>query len=1031
MRVRRAPLTLRALWWRRGVSAVILAVAVLTVAAAAVGPTYAHAAGESVLRDRLAEAAAADVGMAFEGRTGSGDEAATTALGPAFPAAGSAVGYPTRIRSLDAAVRARATTDAHPAPTPVLTQLVWREGACDHIVLVAGRCPSAAGEVAVTARTTAGQPEWDVGARGVLGRRGADVDVRVVGVYRARSQQDPFWFDRPYFSPHLYSGWGDGPDTVDAFLTDASTFASLPAGVETDYAVDYPLDATAVRLADVPGLRALVAKWRSGPAAAADADLRTALPTVLDRIEDELRLLDLAALVVCVQLALLAGLVLFQVVADTTEARGNEVALAKLRGLRPRSTVAVALAEPVVLLGLAVPLGVVAAWLASVWLAATFLLAGTPVVVTGGTWVAAAAAMVGGAVASVLAARRTLTRPVLEQWSGPPPRPRGRLLLVADLAVAAAALVGFAVLGAPGPEGATATGVRGVVVLLAPGLLVLAVALLAVRLVPLAARLGLPPTRASRHVGAFLALRQVTRRPAGLRLATLLAVALGLAVFAVGAESAAAANRASRAALELGAARVLQVSYEPGAHDPQAVVRAVDPDGRWAMAAARWIPDGGDVTGAVLAVDAARLPAVSRWDAAGTGATASAAASALAVPLPPPVPVSGDAVRVRLATDGLSGAPPLVTLVLRDRDGYQTKETTPLRGGTATYEADIACGPECRLVQIGFDRRALPSSPLRAAVTFLGAEERRGGSWQPLPAGFAEPGAWRPVAVPGAPPALSLAAVGDRLVATIVAEGSENPALERAESPLTVPAYVSGDAAPPGTAASVQDSQSHVVPLTLAAHLPRLPVVGADGLVLDLAPLRSATRGVETESQWYVWLGDAAPADAVARLTAAGLLVDGEGSLAARTDLLGRQGPALALRLLLACAVAGACLAAAAVAIAVAVTGRRRSFEIAALGAVGVPRRSLLGACVGEQVLLLGAGLLVGIPAGILAARLSLPLIPQFADPTAALLTYVPGAAPVAAVTAAAVVGVAVVAWVAGTLVLRAAVPARLREAER
>lgn len=1027
-----APLTLRALWWRRGVSAVILAVAVLTVAAAAVAPTYAHAAGESVLRDRLGEAAAADAGFAFEGQTRPGDAAATAELERLLPGAGSATGYPTRIRSLAAAALARSTTDVHPAPTPVLTQLVWREGACDHIVLVVGRCPAAAGEVAVTARTATAQPEWGVGGRGVLRRIGAGLDVHVVGVYRARSQADPYWFGRGYFGAHLYSGWGDGPDTVDAFLTDSSTFTSLPASIRTDYAADYPLDVASVRLADVPGLRALVAQWQSGPAAAAGAELLTALPQVLDRIEEELRLLDLAALVVCVQLALLAGLVLYQVVADTTEARGNEVALAKLRGLRPRSTVGVALAEPVVLLAAAVPLGVLAAWLASVWLTSAFLLPGTPVVVTGGTWVAAAAAMVGGAAASALAARRTLTRPVLEQWSGAAPaRARGRLLLAIDLAVAVAALVGFAVLGSPGRDGAAATGVRGVATLLAPGLLVLAVALLAVRLVPLGARLGLPPTRASRHVGAFLALRQVTRRPAGLRLATLLAVALGLAVFAVGAESAAAANRTSRAELELGAARVLQVAYEPGEHDPMTVTRRVDPDGRWALAAARWIPDGGDVAGEVLAVDAARLPAVSTWDAASTGVTATTAAGVLAPPLPPPLPLTGDAVRLRLAATDIQGAAPLVTMLLADRDGYHTVETRSLRRGAATYQADIRCGPDCRLLQIGFDRRSTPASPLRATVTVLGLDTRRSGAWHPVPAGFGESGSWRAAVVGAGLPAASVAVVDGRLVTTLVTTGSESAAIEHADTLLALPVYAAGGAVAAGSTATLKDAQGRAVPLVLAGRLPRLPVLGGDGVVVDLPLLRTMARGTETESRWSVWLGDAAPSDAVDRLTAAGLLVDSTGSLADREGLLGRQGPALALRLLLACAVAGACLAAAAVAIAVAVTGRRRSFELAALRAVGVPRRSLLGACVGEQVLLLGAGLVIGVPAGVLAARLSLPLIPQFADTTAALLTYVPRGAPVVAVSVAAAVGVAVVAWVAGNLVLRAAVPARLREAER
>jgi hypothetical protein len=51
-------------------------------------------------------------------------------------------------------------------------------------------------------------------------------------------------------------------------------------------------------------------------------------------------------------------LVLFQIISDAIEARGNEIAMAKLRGLSPGSTIRFGLGEPVVLLAAAVPIGI-------------------------------------------------------------------------------------------------------------------------------------------------------------------------------------------------------------------------------------------------------------------------------------------------------------------------------------------------------------------------------------------------------------------------------------------------------------------------------------------------------------------------------------------------------------------------------------------------------------------------------------------------------------------------------------------------
>src|SRR5205823_5496095 len=78
-----------------------------------------------------------------------------------------------------------------------------------------------------------------------------------------------------------------------------------------------------------------------------------------------------------------------------------------------------------------------------------------------------------------------------------------------------------------------------------------------------------------------------------------------------------------------------------------------------------------------------------------------------------------------------------------------------------------------------------------------------------------------------------------------------------------------------------------------------------DGVMVDLSYVRDQLADFDNEAGWQVWLSPSAPPDALARLTRAGLVVDGVSSREERVTLLARQGPALALRLLVACAVAG------------------------------------------------------------------------------------------------------------------------------
>ena len=140
---------LRGLWWRRGLTAAVIIVATITTTAAALGPMYARAAGESTLRDRLAAASVTVTGLHYQETT---DVTSTydyrSALHDA-PHPGRIAGYPTRIGGIF--LPTGATGDGG----GVDTDLLWRQGICGHVVITSGVCPTKAGQLLVSARTVA------------------------------------------------------------------------------------------------------------------------------------------------------------------------------------------------------------------------------------------------------------------------------------------------------------------------------------------------------------------------------------------------------------------------------------------------------------------------------------------------------------------------------------------------------------------------------------------------------------------------------------------------------------------------------------------------------------------------------------------------------------------------------------------------------------------------------------------------------------------------------------------------------------
>jgi putative ABC transport system permease protein len=1035
-------LSLRGIWWRRGVSAAVFAVATLTMAVAAIGPIYARATSQSTLGDELRGAASA-AGLAFSTQVDLSQTSSLYTASAHVPPAGTLLGHSAPIVGLSRPAAAAGVGRADLNSTTI----VWRSDQCRHLAVLSGRCPTRAGEAMVDDGAVTGAPRWRLGQTlGVTSGGHGDGEllagtplgkVVVVGTYLPRRRADPYWFGHDYFSANATPAvTSASPGSLNVVFVDAGEFATLPVGTSGEADLDFPVDPGRLRWREVSSVRAqvraLLADYAVGHRDGSATALRTGLLSVLAQADKDRTQIQRDTLLITLQLALLGGLVLFRLVSDTMRARTNEIALARLRGLNTGGVLRFMLAEPVVLVVLAVPVGLALGLLTVRALALVALAPGTPVVLTTPALQTVALALLGAVLASCVVAARISRRGVAELLRATGHRPpAARFLAVVESLAATAAILALLWIGHRG--GAPAPGY-----LLAPAIFVLAAALVGVRVIPAFARLALPPTRARRHIALFLSLRQTVRRPDGFRLAALLAVAAGLATFGVAGETVAQGNRIARARTELGAPRVLEAQFGLG-HDPQQIVAAVDPAGRWAMASATWQSTGGvgagELAGGVLAVQPGRFSVVS--PAVRGQRSPGAVAAAISGQHARTVRFVGARLRLRLTAANIRGDGIRVAVVVRDTGGQRiVADSSALLTGERDYVASVPCAAGCAFGEIVWDTAAGSVGDNSGSVTVRGiAASTDGVSFAALPVRLDSATAWRPAAL-GVGATSTIRPEADGLAVSFASSGGSSAILAYADSTVPIPvaatpAAVNAADNEPGGLGAFVDSSGDRADFLVRTITHVLPVVEDLGVVADLDELRRQLPDFDREAQWSVWLGNRAPTNAVQLLQRAGLVIGEDSTVTGRVRQLGRQAPALSLLLLTVCSVAATILAIGGTSIALAATARRRSYELAALHAVGVRRGALLCAAVLEQLFLLGAAVGIGVPAGYAAARLVMPLLAPFSDSSATALRFTPRAGPVFGVAGIFAALLVATAAGAGLSLARAANPERLREVDR
>lgn len=555
---------------RRGETAALVAVAALITACIGFAPVYDRAMQQALVHTLLTQASTSDRVVAIE------SESAVSAIGT------TQARDPRELRDLvPEGVSSRLGEPvlgrtAIVAPTegrvPPSGQLVWRDGACEHVRILAGACPAAAGEILVS---EADLETFDLSPGTTLDVAPAEdapsVPLVVVGTYEPAATS---WWQGLQLVGQSSITEPDNPEPSalhDAWLTAEETFERagvLPAEVSSAGAL-VPLDSTGVE--ELAALEQQLRQLgRDVRGEGRDLKVRSTVDEVAESVAVQTSQARRTVPLLMAPMVVLALFVLWLVLAAATEQRRGTVAVARLRGRRPVGAARLLLADllPVLLAGavpgaaLALLGGVVARWLLPG--SGAFEVVGGFVAATG---LAIAALVLTAVVSVVRVARQPLDQLVRSD------RVQGGRWTLGVLDAVLLATVGSGALAF------LAGGLSGSFALAGPALLALFVGLVLAHLsAPAADRLGRRLLDRGRLVSG-LTLLDLGRRRETRTVIAVMTVASALAVFSVDALVVGERNRVNASEHDAGAPVVLQLTGTD-LGGVRAALDAADPTGR-------------------------------------------------------------------------------------------------------------------------------------------------------------------------------------------------------------------------------------------------------------------------------------------------------------------------------------------------------------------------------------------------------------------------------------------------------------------
>lgn len=941
-----------------------LVLAALAIGSAVLGPVFATASARSYVVTRLSEAP-----NIFSGLTWEFTPTADLAGGPDGAEAAA-------VKAVDAHVRGSfdpPTTQLETSRLSVILGqglILAKAGVCGHVVLVAGRCPTAAGET-MALQSDVQQAGLRLGDRVPFAPADEpptarpEVTLRLVGSYQVDPSSEGYWFD--------LSRLASQPEKIDEhtrivtpyrpapFLVTASTFAQVPRGlwvVRVDDRLAVPPDYTEDDLA--LARRTASAATRVAAESGPGGELSYVGINDLAGVERDARVQQAAArsavAPAVISLVLIALALLLRLLTAATELRVPEIALASLRGVPGRGLWLLGLSEPLAVIACAVPAGLLLGPLLALGLIRAWLVPGLPLPLPLAAGLAGLLVVLGAVVVAVLAIGVVLRVPLAGQLSGVRrPSAPSRLVVIAQLGLLAVAVAVLASrLGAGKPSRPDATD------LLMPVLLAVLAGLFATRLV---ARLASWWTRArprGRSLAGFVAARALSRRQEGTLVILPICAAIAVCVFSAGVYGSAAQWRSSVAATAAPAATVW--SGRPSMADTVATTRRLDPAGRYLMAATTVLTSASTY----VVVDSSRLARVATWPAQWTPGRSVADVARVIGPRATVPTLTGRSLGLTLASTVPAELGVAVGLV--DPSGVRHSVYLDGFGANATstvIRSTPYCAGGCRVQTLQLGGQGADPAVLAGQVTV----ERVSTSGGRVVPGVVDGAGWGPSpdAVAASSPLRGVRDQGHGDAATLVIDLDSGGRPEIAQ--LTSGALPARLPVVAGRVADLTPSGSGLggVPFDVdpAITAESLPLLGPVGVMVDYTQLTTDSDVPDQRLASYVLADSATPSTVQRALVAAGYAPTT--TYAGERRTLGQGAYALALRLYAVVAVLVLLMALAGLVVSTGVQLPARRRDAAALRVVGVRRGTVMSAVALELLAVLGAAALSGIAAGTLA----------------------------------------------------------------
>lgn len=1037
--------------WRYRLSQTLLLalLSALAVGCAVFGPLYERALEQSILLEALARAPSGGTSLVL----------ASTRSGAPLGVAGHRAFVPPTL------------TDVYAAPehlwsgrlavataTGRTTTTLWaRDDTCAGLTIVAGQCPSAAGELLVSSAEAQVQG-WVVGTIvGAIedrpGGTGRDFPwpLRVAGVFELPAGQTTWGTSASSVGltgrAGRRQGGEDGPRLMDGIVVHERTFTegqsssdnltSAGGWARPSVTTTFTLRAgglTLDRLGDVQAAMATLID--QGVTQTPRIRVTSSVGEVAAEVNAGRAQAQVIVPLLVLQLALLSVLVLGLVAASAVEQRRPEAGLARLRGAGPAQATRRLLAELGAAVTLGAPFGALGAWALTAAARAWWLPAGVPAEWPVLATLAGLAIFALAWVVIAVPARSTERETVAELLRRVPPRRGSGRIAVQDAVVAGVCLAAVVALG---------TGnLTGPLALLSPVLLALTVGLALAHLLPPTATWWARRALATGRVTAALAAVQIARRPAVRHLITIVTVATALSVFAADAYAVAGRNRDVRARLESGAAAVVRVNASSIAA-VRSVVAQADPNGSSASVVT-WT-SGGLGAPTTMGVVPGQFERVADL----TTSPEAFDLAPLAFELPPAPVIVGSKLSVevenglRLVPDVDYGQPhpegennPTgeVTLELRVRIIGGPERTVTLgglipgAGGSLSLSADIECPSGCEILSLGVGRRLGDIRFIEGAAVIRAVRGDQGAAAQLGPAdawvGKGDPQSERDefisTAVGGAGTlTLNVRSLLQNLSVTSKRSGAPLPALLVG----TPPAGYRVDEPFPITGLDGLAVQVHS-----ARALPYAPGGPAQTAVVNVDVLahRAPTLDPATRVEIFVANPDLLP-NFRKTLTDNDIQIVQERRMVDSRAVYDNSASAWGLRLALLVGALAIAMAALVMILLTATAWRGRARDLAALEFAGVAKASLRVASAAEHAIVAGISVAVGAGCGVAAAALALPMVPMFSRPSAVFtpdLSHAP--APMIAAAGVALGTLVTVAGTVGAALVRRAQAERLRD---